>query len=117
MKKIVQSKLLSFRLLGIVFLILIINYDALSQENKISDSPIFSTVMNGRNLFCVGKESLKFELAAFAQIPQISNIQTPGAMGTLACYQCCVGEEGYTEANCKRAGYNNWQKGSKCGCT
>lgn len=77
--------------------------------------PVFK--MGNEKLFCVQQGDLN-NATSITEMPQVQifSSHTPGLMGTITCYQCCVGEAPNTRESCKKVQFNNWARGKNCGC-
>lgn len=75
---------------------------------------IFTYTGFGNKLYCVPSNELKAGVLLSNREYELASAHSPGLKGTLACYQCCVGE--LKQDLCSQSGFNNWSRGKNCEC-
>ena len=70
----------------------------------------------GGKFYCIPSDSTPVSYKQRVSEQPVILGNTPGLMGTIACYQCCVGEEPLTQENCEKIGHKNWARGENCEC-
>ena len=60
--------------------------------------------------------TIKINHNHYVCFPKKATLSGLDRLKIISCYQCCVGEAGFSKEECEKEGITNWKRGKDCGC-